>query len=81
MNKCTNNVVGYAISTNSRGFYKLVYYSISKKIIKLKKELSQQHALIERVLNPLSAQIDSFKSKVPLLQGYVTQVLRLNIGK
>ncbi|OHT17559.1 Dynein heavy chain family protein [Tritrichomonas foetus] len=38
-----------------------------KKIIKLKKDLSQQKTLVEKVVTPLGQQIDSFKQSVPLL--------------
>ncbi|EAY14656.1 Dynein heavy chain family protein [Trichomonas vaginalis G3] len=39
----------------------------TKKLNKLKKELADQHFLVDRVLNPLSQQIDEFKKHVPLI--------------
>jgi len=39
----------------------------TKKISKLKKDLSPQRALLEKVLNPLSEQIDKFKQNIPLI--------------
>lgn len=38
-----------------------------KKLIKLKKELSQQHQLLENVLEPLAQQTEAFKQFVPLI--------------
>ena len=38
-----------------------------KKIVKLKKDLGQQKNLIEKVISPLSSQIEEFKKHVPLI--------------
>ncbi|OHT14597.1 Dynein heavy chain family protein [Tritrichomonas foetus] len=38
-----------------------------KKIIKLKKDLGQQKVLMEKVITPLSTQIEAFKKHVPLI--------------
>ena len=38
-----------------------------KKLTKLKKDLAQQHLLMEKVLTPLAQQIDAFKQDCPLI--------------
>ncbi|EAY21612.1 Dynein heavy chain family protein [Trichomonas vaginalis G3] len=39
----------------------------TKKITKLRKDLANQHVLITKVLQPLSEQIDAFKTHVPII--------------